>query len=134
MANFNINKVIIGGRICATPELKKTPSGISTTSFNIAVNRKVKSGEDAKADFVSITAWRQSAEFITQYFRKGSSICIVGYLHNENWTDKNGQKRYETKVVCDEVYFVDSKSESLGPAYAAPPQFEEVGEDEDLPF
>lgn len=130
MANFNINKVIIGGRICATPELKKTPTGISTTSFNIAINRKGKS-EDA--DFVTITAWRGNAEFITQYFRKGSSICIVGHLHNENWTDKNGKKRYETKVVCEEAYFVDSKGESSVTSYAAPPQYEEY-DDEDTPF
>ncbi len=158
MANFNFNKVIIGGRITADPELKNTPSGISVTSFTIAVNRRFgsKSGEDNAADFINVTAWRQTAEFITRYFRKASSICIVGTLQNRNWTDNNGVKHYATEVVADEAYFVDAKNESpfaqreasqpyipesyTAPAYATPaasaemPKFEEIGDDEDLPF
>ena len=71
MANFNFNKVILGGRLTADPELKTTPSGISVTSFTVAVNRRFggKSGEEAQADFFNVTAWRQTAEFITRYFR-----------------------------------------------------------------
>ena len=158
MANFNFNKVIIGGRITADPELKNTPSGISVTSFTIAVNRRFgsKSGEDNAADFINVTAWRQTAEFITRYFRKASSICIVGTLQNRNWTDNNGVKHYATEVVADEAFFVDAKNESPfaqretaqpyipesygAPAYATPaasaemPKFEEIGDDEDLPF
>lgn len=162
MANFNFNKVIIGGRLTADPELKTTPSGISVTSFTIAVNRRFggKSGEDSTADFINCTAWRQTAEFVTRYFRKASSICVVGTLQNRNWTDNNGVKHYVTEVVVDEAFFVDAKSESPmavqqasggimqpfvpesygAPAYASPaisseaPKFEEIADDEELPF
>ncbi|MBQ4354840.1 MAG: single-stranded DNA-binding protein [Clostridia bacterium] len=114
MANFNFNKVILGGRLTADPELKTTPSGISVTSFTVAVNRRFggKSGEEAQADFFNVTAWRQTAEFITRYFRKASSICVVGSIQTRTWMDQNGQKRFATEIVADEAYFVDAKSES----------------------
>ena len=155
MANFNLNKVILGGRITADPELKTTPSGISVTSFTVAVNRRFvsKSSDDQQpqADFINVTAWRQTAEFITRYFKKASSICIVGTIQTRKWQDQQGQNRYATEVVADEAYFVDSKGE--GPAaggasyvpdnYGAPafsntpasaPKFEEIKDDEELPF
>lgn len=145
MANFNFNKVIIGGRLCADPELKTTPSGISVTSFTVAVNRRGKADEKSKADFINVTAWRSTAEFITRYFKKASSICIVGSLQNRNWTDNNGVKHYATEVVADEAYFVDAKNEApaataqatnfVPAAYTGEaPQFEEIGNDEELPF
>lgn len=159
MANFNFNKVIIGGRLTADPELKTTPSGISVTSFTVAVNRRYtgKGAEESQADFFNVTAWRQTAEFVARYFRKASSICIVGTLQNRNWTDQNGVKHYVTEIVADEASFVDAKSESPAavressgqpyipdsynsPAYATPadqssaPKFEEISDDEDLPF
>ena len=158
MANFNFNKVILGGRLTADPELKTTPSGVSLTSFSIAVNRQYRSknGDEPQADFINVTAWRQTAEFITRYFRKASSICIVGSIQTRSWTDQQGQKRYATEVVADEAFFVDAKGESpVGmqpsggtaympdnygtPAYATPTQsgpakFEEVQSDEELPF
>jgi single-strand DNA-binding protein len=143
MANFNFNKVIIGGRLTSDPELKTTPSGISVTSFTVAVNRRGKSDE---TDFHNCTAWRNAAEFITKYFRKGSSICIVGSLQNRNWTDNDGNKHYATDIVVDETYFVDSKGESSAPSNTAPapityiptaytevPQFDEI-DDPDCPF
>lgn len=160
MANFNFNKVILGGRLTADPELKTTPSGVSVTSFTVAVNRnyRSKSGEEQQADFIDVTAWRQTAEFITRYFRKASSICVVGSLQKRSWTDNQGQKRYSTEVVADEAFFVDAKSESpiavqqaadrMGGAYvpenygapafqtpsAQAPKFEEIADDDDLPF
>jgi single-strand DNA-binding protein len=164
MANFNFNKVILGGRLTSDPELKTTQSGISVTSFTVAVNRRFgsRSGEEAQADFISCTAWRQQAEFITRYFRKASSITVVGSLQTRNWTDANGQKHYVTEVVVDEAYFVDSKGENAGagqsnafanvqaqpfvpesygtPAFATSvaspdaPKFEEITDDDDLPF
>ena len=138
-ANFNFNKVIMGGRLTSDPELKQTQSGLSVVSFSIAVNRKAKQGEEQKTDFFNVTAWRQTAEFIARYFKKGSSICIVGSLQNSSWTDQNGQKHYRTDIVADEVMFVDSKSDSPSlatPAYSSPvtPKFEEIKTDEDLPF
>lgn len=169
MANFNFNKVILGGRLTADPELKTTPSGVSVTSFTVAVNRRfgAKSGEEAQADFFNVTAWRATAEFITKYFRKASSICIVGSLQNRTWMDQQGQKRFATNIDADEAYFVDAKSEMPGqsvppvssymlggsvaaqppaPAYmpdgygvqspmsAPAPSFEDIGNDDELPF
>ena len=155
MANFNFNKVIIGGRLTVDPELKTTPSGVSVTSFSVAVNRRFgsKNGEEQQADFFTVTAWRQTAEFITRYFRKASSICIEGSLQTRNWTDQNGVKHYVTEIIADEASFVDAKNEVPAaasqpyvpesynsPAYATPadaaqtPKFEEIGDDEDLPF
>lgn len=144
MANFNFNKVIIGGRLTADPELKTTPSGISVTSITVAVNRRGKTVKESTADFINVTAWRNTAEFIKQHFKKASSICIVGSLQNRNWTDNNGTKHYATELVCDEAYFVDSKGEtSAFPAVATeipaayindPPKFEEIENDENLPF
>ena len=138
MANFNCNKVIIGGRLTAEPELKTTQSGISVTSFSVAVNRKVKQGEEQKADFYNVVAWRQTAEFVSRYFHKGSSICIVGQLQNSSW-EKDGQKHYKTEIIADEVMFVDSKSEisntsAQGEASPATPNWTEVPNDEGLPF
>ncbi len=153
MANFNFNKVILGGRLTADPELKQTQSGIPVVSFSIAVNRRYQS-KDApqQTDFFNVTAWRATAEFVSKYFRKGSSICITGSIQNRTWTDQQGQKRYATDIVADEVMFVDSRQESSGApaapqytpdAYSAPsfstpaasaPRFEEVKTDDDLPF
>ena len=115
MANFNFNKVILGGRLTADPELKSTSGGVSVTTFSVAVNRKY-SGDNAeqKSDFINVVAWRQTAEFVSRYFRKGSSICVVGSIQTRSWTDKDGQKRYATDVVADEVLFVDSKKDSEG--------------------
>ena len=134
MANFNFNKVIIGGRLTSDIELKQTPNGISVVSFSIAVNRK---GKDAQTDFIDVVAWRQTAEFIDKYFSKGSSICIVGNLQKREWTDKNGQKRYVTEVIAEEASFVDSKSDSASNVPASIPadaNMQEVAVDDDLPF
>lgn len=112
MASFNFNKVILGGRIARDPELKTTPSGLSVTQFSIAVNRKSTKDQQAQqADFINVTAWRNTAEFITKFFRKGNSICITGSLQTRSFTDKNGAKREVTEVLADEAYFVDSKQE-----------------------
>lgn len=152
MANLNFNKIILGGRLTAAPELKQTQSGIPVCSFSIAVNRRAKAGEEQKADFFNVTAWRQTAEFVSKYFSKGSSILVVGSLQNRSWTDQSGQKHYATDVVADEVSFVDSRAESdahaadntaagsyVPAAYTAQapaqaPSFEDIQQDEDLPF
>ncbi len=170
MANFNFNKVILGGRLTADPELKTTPSGVSVTSFTVAVNRRFSRGnadEQPQADFINCTAWRQTAEFITRYFRKASSICVVGSIQTRSWTDNQGNKRFATEVVVDEAMFVDSKGENpasnqafpssygqqsqsympegyssygsgAAPAFSnagsSTPKFEEITDDDDLPF
>ena len=117
MASFN--KVILVGNMTADPELKKTPSGVSVTSFSIAVNRRfTKQGEQPQTDFINIVAWRQTAEFVARYFNKGKPILVCGQLQTRSWTDQNGQKRYTTEVVADEATFVENKG--AGGGYSAP--------------
>ena len=153
--SLNLNKVVLAGRVTADIELKQTPSGVSVVSFSIAVNRRyVSKSADAQAqqqaDFINVTAWRNTAEFISKYFHKGSAICITGSIQTRTWQDQNGQKRYATEVVADEAMFVESKSDgnsqgSYSPeAYSAPsfssgandaPKFEDVNTDDSfLPF
>ncbi|MBO4264658.1 MAG: single-stranded DNA-binding protein [Clostridia bacterium] len=146
MASLNLNKVVLAGRITADPELKTTQNGISVTTFSLAVNRRYSKDREQQADFISIVAWRNTAEFITKYFKKGSAICITGSIQTRTWTDNQGNKRYATEVVADEAMFVDSKSDSApSQAYAEPepafssnpetaPKFEEISGDDDLPF
>lgn len=142
MANFNINKVILGGRLTADPELKQTQSGVSVCSFSLAVNRKTGKDQETKTDFIECQAWRNTAEFIARYFQKGSSLCIVGNIQKRSWKDQNGNNRYATEIIVDEAMFVDSKSEGSAPSYDAPsysqpataPKFEELKTDDDLPF
>ena len=139
MANFNLNKVILGGRITADPELKQTPQGVSVTSFSIAVNRR---GKDAQTDFINCVAWRQTAEFISKFFKKGSSICITGSVQTRTWNDQQNNKRYATEIIVEEAYFVDGKQDGAPvsngePAFqvqSATPQFEEVAADVELLF
>ena len=153
MANFNFNKVMLGGRLTADPELKQTQSGIPVASFSIAVNRRfgAKDGNQPQADFFNVTAWRATAEFVSRYFKKGSSIFVVGTIQNRSWTDPQGVKHYATDIVADEVSFVDSRNEGPAagqgqytpdayttPSYSTPadsaPKFEEIKGDDDLPF
>jgi single-strand DNA-binding protein len=145
MANFNFNKAILGGRLVADPELKTTSNGTPVTSFSIAVNR-TRTKEEEITDFINIVAWRGTAEFICKYFHKGSSICIVGDIQTRNWTTDSGEKRYATEVVAKEAFFVDSKSDggnasSGGVTYVpdaymgnSAPAFEEIADDDTLPF
>lgn len=156
---LNLNKVIIAGRLCADPEVKTTQSGLSVVTVRVAVNRRTKSGEHPEADFFTVTAWRQTAEFIGKYFRKGSAICVVGSLTVRTWEDRDGNRRQSTEIVADEALFAESKqdgsqvgaqpaaapqapadSQGVNPHYSAVPgtpdgmAFEQIGEDDDLPF
>ena len=135
MANLNLNKVILGGRLTADAELKQTPQGVSVTTFSIAVNRR---GKDAQTDFINCQAWRQTAEFISKYFTKGQEILVIGELHVDKY-DKDGETRYSTRVVVDEVEFCGSKSENKAQTEnnantKVPEGFEIVDDDDDLPF
>lgn len=135
--SLNLNKVILGGRLTNDVELKTTPQGTSVCTFSIAVNRK---GKDAQADFINCQAWRSTAEFISRYFKKGNPICIVGSIQTRSWEDQSGNKRFATEVNADEAYFVEGKGDGQAlptePAFQTPatPKFEEVEEDQDLPF
>ena len=152
MASFN--KVILIGNMTADPELKQTAAGISVCSFSIAVNRRFAKADQGQqnVDFINIVTWRQSAEFVSRYFKKGNPILICGQLQTRTWTDNQGQKRYATEVVAEEVSFVVSAAQNSGvpqvggasytpDAYGAPSfnstgsaNFEELPSDGDLPF
>ena len=145
-----VNCAVIMGRLVADPELRTTGSGISVTSFTVAVDRRFnRQGEERQADFIDVIAWRQTAEFICKYFRKGSMIAIQGYIQTRMYEDKNGNKRKAVELVADNVSFCGSKNDSgssyprndgFAPAQPAPSystadegDFKEIPED-DLPF
>lgn len=138
------NLVVLTGRLTADPELKKTPNGISVTSFSIAVSRRYRAGEETQADFINIVAWRQTAEFICNYFKKGIMIGIEGSIQTRRYTDKNGNNRTAFEVVASNAQFVESKRDSANSANEVPASFSNAeagdfaevggGEDDDLPF
>ena len=155
MASFN--KVILIGNMTADPELKQTTAGFSVCTFTIAVNRRFAKADQGQqnVDFINIVTWRQQAEFVSRYFKKGNPILICGQLQTRSWSDNQGQKRYTTEVVADEVSFVASAAQTaqsgsgMAPAgagytpdaYGAPAfnsapsaNFEEIPNDGDLPF
>ena len=135
---MNLNKAIIAGRLTADPELKTTPSGLSVTSFTVAVDRRF--GKEKQTDFISCVAWRSTAEFITKYFSKGNSICVCGSIQTRNYTDKNGNKRTAVEVVAEEATFCEGKKNTAEGAempeaehYTQPEVYAEA-DDSDLPF
>jgi single-strand DNA-binding protein len=128
MANLNINKCVLGGRLTADTELRYTQSGASVCSFTVAVNRKF---DRETTDFINCVAWKKTAEFIAQYFRKGSSICVTGSIQVRTWEDNNGAKRYATELIVDDAYFVDSNNESNTASEELIPIDNDLG---DLPF
>jgi single-strand DNA-binding protein len=106
-----LNRVILMGRLVAAPELKTTASGISVTSFRIAVDRSyVKSGEERKADFIDIVCWRQQAEFVCRYCGKGSLIAVEGQLQTRTYQAKDGTNRSVVEVVADNVSFTGERN------------------------
>ena len=150
-----LNKVIIMGRLVKDPELRRTQSGTAVTSFRIAVDRDFKSQDGTKqADFFDVVAWRNTAEFVSKYFTKGRMAVVEGRLQIRDWTDRDGGKRRSAEVIAENVYFGDSKRDSVGdygsaPAYGAPASgyaapaapagghsdFAEIGEEDgELPF
>ena len=138
------NKVILIGNLTADPELKQSTSGVSVCSFNIAVNRKYSKDGKNEVDFITIVTWRQQAEFVSKYFKKGQAILVCGQIQTRSYTDKQENKRTAVEVVADEVSFVgnkesstEAKSEPYMPsAYTANSQnFEAIDSgDEALPF
>ena len=141
----SLNKVILIGHLTADPELRQTATGLSVCSFSIGVSRRFQKAGEQNSDFINIVAWRQTAEFISKYFKKGSAICICGSLQTRSYTANDNSKRYITEVVADEASFVERKADGSprpedyqAPAYATgmeeAPKFEEVSGDDDLPF
>ncbi|MEI3289646.1 MAG: single-stranded DNA-binding protein [Eubacterium sp.] len=142
-----INSVVLMGRLTYEPELKTTTSGLSVIRFQMAVDRNYQSqGQERQADFIDVVAWRQTADFVSRYFHKGSMIAVEGSIQTNNFTDRDGNKRKSVEVVANQVSFCGSKTESQGanPAFSQPApsystadnsDFEEiVDDDDDLPF
>lgn len=134
-----LNKAILMGRMTKDPETRTTSNQTSVTSFTLAVDRRFKTQSgDRQADFIPCIAWRQQADFVGKYFRKGSKIVVIGSIQTRNWDDQEGKKHYATEVIVDEVYFAESK-QSAG--LSGPEQGSEVNteswmpdDDTSLPF
>ncbi len=158
-----LNVAVLTGRLVADPELRHTPNGVAVVSFRIAVDRSyAKSGTERQTDFIDIVAWRNTAEFVCKYFRKGQLISVQGSIQTRNYTDRDGNKRTAVEVVADNAHFTESKRSSESgnygsdnnnysgsysnnyskpaaepaPAYASGDtgDFEEIPMDDDLPF
>lgn len=143
-----LNQVVLMGRLTRDPELRRTQSGLSVTSFSLAVDRDFgqKDGEK-QTDFIDIVAWRNTAEFVSKYFAKGRMAVVNGRLQIRDWTDKDGNKRRSAEILADRVYFGDSKRDdaprgdapvtaypATAPVSVDPPAFSEYEDDGDLPF
>lgn len=135
-----LNHITIMGRLTKDPELRRTGSGIACTSFTLAVDRDYKNNGETETDFIDCVAWRNTAEFVSQYFSKGRMAVVSGSLQIRSWTDKDGNKRRTAEVIADNVYFGDSKRDSdsgnTNGSYAQPAQDFAALDDEDanLPF
>lgn len=147
-----LNSIVLMGRLVADPELRTTTTGKTVCSFRIAVDRSyARAGEQRQTDFIPVVAWESTGNFVGRYFAKGSMIAVQGQLQSRQYEDSTGAKRTAYEVVAREVSFCGSRSETgtIGqniavpvanapqmPAYqtAAPGDFEEITDDEDLPF
>ena len=148
-----MNSICLMGRLTGDPELKTTQTGVSVTSFSVAVDRAYRSkDQERQTDFINCVAWRQTAEFISRYFRKGQRIALQGSLQSRRYTANDGSQRTVYEVVVDNAFFCESKGSNAGgaPSYdsqipvmsEAKPAFstanagdcEEILTDEDLPF
>lgn len=127
-----LNYTIIHGRICNDLELKTTQSGISVTSFTVAVDRQYKSGEDKITDFFSVTAWRGLAEMICRNFTRGKEILLSGEMQSRKYTDKDGNNRIAWELVANTADFCGSKSDTA--QKPSEPKLEEIDLGEELPF
>lgn len=149
-----LNSVTLMGRLTADPELRHTASDLAVVRFTVAVDRDyTRQGADKQTDFINIVAWRNTAEFVSKYFRKGQLVAVKGSIQTGSYTDKDGNKRYTFEVVADNVYFAEAKRDSYGDGgYSNAPQagrqseqnvgyssgdasdFGDMPTDDDLPF
>lgn len=147
-----LNVVAIMGRLVADPELRTTTNGTNVCSFRIACDRNfVQQGQERQADFIDIVAWRQSAEFVSKYFQKGSLVAVTGSLQSRNYKDKNGNNRTAVEVLAEHINFAGpKKTQQVDDGGEAPPKdyrepapaysqgsaddFVVIDDDGDLPF
>jgi len=138
-----LNKVILMGRLTADPQLRYTPNSVAVCSFRLAVDRNyARPGEQKLTDFIDIVCWRNTAEFVSKYFRKGQLVALSGSLQTRSWKDNYNQNRTSYEVVADEVYFAEPKRDNTVqpepeiPAFTPSEDstFHEIDEDDELPF
>lgn len=140
-----LNKAVLMGRLTADPELRRTQSGNSVTSFTLAVARNYAKPGEQQTDFIDIVAWSKTAEFVAKWFTKGQLVAVAGRIQVRNWEDKNGQKRRSFEIVADEAHFAEPKREGGQPRETSPAPFDTgagsgnefavlEGDDSDLPF
>jgi single-strand DNA-binding protein len=143
-----MNKAFLMGRLTKDPELRMTATGTPVATFSLAVDRPfVRQGEERKADFFNIVAWRNTAEFCKKYLTKGSQIIVIGTIQNRSWDDQNGQRRYITEIIADSIEFAGSKRSDApaqgtqAPAPSAPAPapdsgsgFYPIEDDAEIPF
>lgn len=129
-----INNATLMGRLTATPELKTTPNGVAVMSFCLAVERQNKTKEGEKiTDFINCVVWRNTAEFIGKYFKKGDMIALTGEIQTRKYQDKNGNSRVAVEVVTNNVSFCGNKNSDNGDLPINTDEFEEL-EITDTPF
>lgn len=133
-----LNYIVLQGRFCKDPELRRTQSGTAVASFTLAVSRDFSDKD--KTDFIDVVAWKSTAEFVSKYFSKGRTAVVSGRLQMRDWTDKEGNKRRSAEVIAESVYFGDGKRETLASntdnsdtSYGYS-DFEEIQSEDDLPF
>lgn len=136
-----LNNVIVMGRLTADPELRHTQSGVAVATFRLAVDRDFKDKETGEkgVDFFPVVCWRGTAEFVSRFLTKGRQAAVSGRLQVREYTTKDGDKRYATEIVAENVYFGDSRRDHADdrpadPAPAPAGDWEDVGDDDDLPF
>ena len=112
-----LNKVIIMGRLTRDPEFRQTTSGVPVCRISVAVDRPYRKDQEKQTDFINVTCWRQTAEFVSRYFSKGKMIIVEGSLRNDDYTDNNGVKHYRMDVLADNVMFGETKSAAQGGGY-----------------
>ncbi len=132
-----LNRIVIQGRLCADPELRRTQSGTAVASATVAVNRDFKNQDGSRdTDFIPVVAWKGTGEMLAKNFIKGRMIVVDGRLQIRDWTDKDGNKRRTAEIVAGSVYFGDSKKDNESTPPQSEPQggFNEIEDDSDLPF
>lgn len=131
-----LNHIVIMGRLARDPEMRRTQAGTSVAAFRLAVDRdfKDKASGERITDWIDVTAWAGTADFVGRYFTKGRMAVVSGRLQTQEWTDRDGNKRRSVGVVADSVYFGDSKRDGDAPTGTVEPVFEDLADDGPLPF
>lgn len=134
-----LNRIDIAGRLTVDPELKSTQSGVPVTSFTLAVERDFKnSNGERESDFIPVVAWKHTAEFVSNYFKKGDMAIVSGRLQSRRWEDREGNKRTAIEIVAENVYFCGPKKsqqeKNFNQLEDAVDKFQEIEEPGNLPF